>query len=143
MYLLDTNVLSEVRKLDTDRTSRDFAEWFRIVPQASYFVCTPTILEIGLGIERLQRRDAAQASMLRRWFDSYVLQEFANRILDFDLAAARATAQLPVVRTLPTIDSMLAGIARVRGLTVATRNVKDFAGTGVPVVNPWDRATWH
>ncbi len=143
MYLLDTNVISELRKVNFSRVHPDFAEWASEVSDEMSSIATPSIFEIERGIEMLRRRDSVQAKVFHDWFESFVLGRLKERILCFDLAAARATAQLPAARTLPVIDSMLAGVAETRGLIVATRNVKDFEDTGVPVVNPWDRATWR
>lgn len=142
MYLFDTNVLSEVRKLRRRRTDPVFAEWSGGVAEADIYVATLSLSEIETGIQGLRRRDPAQARVLYDWYEAFVLVRLAERTLPFDIAAARAAAQLPVDRTLPSTDAMLAGTAELHNLTVATRNVKDFVANGIPFVNPWDRSTW-
>lgn len=144
MYLLDTNVLSELRKLDHPRTDSAFVEWVgRERGIERFHLATVNVFEVEVGIERIGFRDPRQGNILRRWLEEYVLVDFAPRLHVFDVAAARTTARLAVKRTLPPFDAMIAGVAKSRGLTVATRNIKHFDDLGIPLVNPWDSSTWR
>ncbi len=137
MFLLDTNVISESRKLGTPKGEPSVARWLVGVDFESLYLSTITLFELEAGIVRMERRDAPQGRNLRRWYERAVLAKFERRILDFDTAAASVTAALHTTPTPPLIDSMIAGIALSRGLTVVTRNVRDFEPTGVRLVNPW------
>jgi len=138
MYLLDTNVVSELRKVPTGRANARVAGWAWSVPVVSQYLSAVTILELEVGILRMERKDPVQGAALRSWMDGYVLRDFAGRILQIDAAVALRCALLHVPDPLPEIDAMIAATALVHGMTVVTRNVEDFAGTGVAVFNPWE-----
>lgn len=97
-----------------------------------------TVHELEIGVRRIDRRDSRQGAILQAWLDRHVLQAFDGRILPIDTAIALRSAQLHVPNPFPTEDGLIAATALVHGMTVVTRNVADFAGTGVAVFNPWD-----
>ncbi|MGH1561367.1 type II toxin-antitoxin system VapC family toxin [Mumia sp. DW29H23] len=136
-FVVDTNVLSELRK-PIERADANVQAWVRSVPHVMQFLSVVTILEIEVGVARVERRDPRQGGALRRWFEDRVLVEFEARILPIDMAIARETARMHVPDPRPERDAFIAATARVHGMTVVTRNVADFAPLGVPVVNPWD-----
>jgi toxin FitB len=135
MYLLDTHILSELRK--RQRTNPNVAAWLATVQPTHLYLSTMTIMEIEIGTRRLLRRDPAQGGDLRRWIDAKVLPAFAGRILDFDTITAQRCADLHVPNLASGRDLIIAATALVHGLTVVTRNVADFAATGVPLLNPF------
>jgi predicted nucleic acid-binding protein len=138
MYLLDTNVVSELRKVHVGKADSRVAGWAWSVPVVSQFLSAVTILELEAGILRMERKDPAQGASLRSWMDGIVLRDFSGRILPIDFAVALRCAQLHVPDPYPEIDAMIAATALVHGMTVVTRNVADFARTGVAVFNPWE-----
>lgn len=135
MYLLDTNVVSELRK--ARNADRGVRMWAQAVPASSLYLCAISILELELGILRIERRDAKQGAILRAWMDGHVLPAFDGRILAIDTAVAQRCAALHVPSPRSDRDALIAATALVHGLTVVTRNVDDFQPTGVAVVNPW------
>jgi toxin FitB len=135
MYLLDTNVLSELRR--RDRTDPKVAAWADAIHPGDFFLSVITILEIEAGTLMLQRRDEAQGAMLRAWIDGKVLPAFAGRILSVDTAVAQRCARLHVPDPRAERDALIAATALVHRLTVVTRNVADFQAMGVGLLNPW------
>ena len=135
MYLLDSNVVSELRK--ARKADRGVRMWAQAVPASSLYLCAISILELELGILRIERRDAKQGAVLRAWMDGHVLPAFDGRILAIDTAVAQRCAALHVPSPRSDRDALIAATALVHGLTVVTRNVDDFQPTGVAVVNPW------
>ncbi|WP_025038206.1 type II toxin-antitoxin system VapC family toxin [Bradyrhizobium sp. DOA9] len=138
MFLLDTNVVSELRR--PDRADRNVLAWANTVPAASFFISAISILEIELGARLIERGDAAQGAVLRAWIDHHILARFKGRILPIDTAVAQHCAQLHVPNPRAERDALIAATALVHGLTVVTRNMEDFEPTGVPLLNPWDDA---
>ena len=138
MFLLDTNVISELRR--PDKADRNVVAWANAIPAASFFLSAISILEIELGAGLTARRDAAQGAVLRNWIDTQVLARFEGRILAIDTAVAQRCAQLHVPNQRAERDALIAATALVHGLTIVTRNVGDFERTGVPLLNPWDAA---
>jgi hypothetical protein len=136
MILLDTNVVSAMRRR---RTAPDphVAAWLADQPFATNFMSVITVMEVERGIRRPARRDPRQAESLRQWYAQEVLRRFADRVLPVGIDVAQACAKLHAGRTLPELDALIAATALVHDLTLATRNVRDFAGTGVRLVNPW------
>jgi toxin FitB len=137
MYLLDTDVVSELRKAKAGRANPNVTAWANTVSAASLYLSPLSIMEIEIGTLLIERRDAAQGAMLRTWLESYVLPAFAARILPIDTAVARRCAQLHVPNPSAERDSLIAATALVHGMTVVTRNVGDFARTGVATIDPW------
>lgn len=137
MFLLDTNVVSELRKKG-EGGDAPVAAWARSIEPGLLYLSAISVLELEIGVLRLERRDPRQAAPLRRWLEAAVMGVFAGRILGFDAEAARRCAPLHVPNPLPDRDSIIAAIALVHGMTVVTRNVRDFASTGVRLLNPWE-----
>lgn len=135
MYLLDTNVLSELRTGKPQPDAQVLA-WAAAVPLAAQYVSVVTWMEMDIGILRLQRRDAAQAQALQVWF-AQVRALFAGRTLAVDEAVVQRGAQLHVPKPAPPHDALIAATALAHGLTLVTRNERDFVGMGVPLLNPW------
>jgi toxin FitB len=136
MYLLDTNVISELRK--AAKADPRVTAWATSVPAADLYLSVLSVLELEVGMLLLARRDAAQGAMLRAWFEQRVLPAFAGRILPIDLAIARRCAPLHVPDHCSDRDALIAATALVHGLTVVTRNISDFQSTGVRILNPWE-----
>ncbi|QQO13479.1 type II toxin-antitoxin system VapC family toxin [Bradyrhizobium diazoefficiens] len=138
MFLLDTNVISELRR--PDRADRNVVAWANAIPAANFFMSVISILEVELGARLIERKDAARGAVLRTWIDGQILVRFEGRILAIDTAVAQRRAQLHVPNPRAERDALIAATALVHGLTVVTRNVGDFEPTGVPLLNPWDGA---
>ncbi len=137
MFLLDTNVVSELRKVGTQKISHPVEQWAKKTPGAQTYLSVVTIFELERGVLRVERRDAAQGKVLRQWLSSRVLQEYADRIIPISLPIAQRCAQLHVPDPMPDYDAWIAATALEHGLTVITRNVGDFEKTGVNLINPW------
>ena len=137
MYVLDTNVLSELRKVRLGKADGNVAAWTESVDAADLFVSAITIMELELGVLATERKDATQGAMLRSWLEQHVLPEFAGRTLPIDTAVAQRCARLHVPDKRGERDALIAATALVHGMTVVTRNVADFKPTGVTIVNPW------
>ena len=135
MFLLDTNVLSALRR--PDRAPPALLAWARALAPEDLFLSAITVLEVELGALLKARQDPAQGAVLRRWIDQLVLPAFAGRILAVDMAVARRCAALHVPSTRSERDALIAATALVHGLTVATRNGADFRPTGVALVDPF------
>ena len=141
MYVLDTNVVSEMRKVRVGKADARLTAWTETVDAAELFVSAITILELELGVLSVERRDAAQGALLRSWLEQHVLPEFSARTLPVDTAVALRCARLHVHDRRGERDALIAATALVHGMTVVTRNVADFRPTGVALVNPWDEST--
>jgi len=137
MYLLDTNVVSELRKVGAGRADPKVAQWAQSVQTASLFVSVITIQELEIGIQLATRRDSTQGELLRQWMNQHVLPAFEGRVLSVDLAVVQRSAALHVPNPRPVRDGLIAATALVHGLTVVTRNVADFQPCGVTLINPW------
>jgi predicted nucleic acid-binding protein len=135
MFLLDTNVISELRR--PERADRNVAGWAGAISAASFFLSAISILEIELGALQIARRDAAQGAVLRAWIDDQILPRFEGRILAVDTAVAQRCARLHVPDPRAERDALIAATAMVHGLTLVTRNVVDFEPLGVALLNPW------
>ncbi len=138
MYLLDTNVISELRKVDAGKADPRVKTWAESSDAQSFFLSSITVQELELGTLLIERRDPRQGSMLRVWLEKKILPEFAGRILPVDVLVARKSAALQVPDPKPYRDALIAATALVHGMTVVTRNTVDFASTGVQLLNPWE-----
>ena len=138
MYLLDTNVVSELRKVRAGKADAQVALWADSVDAADLYLSVISVQELEIGVLLAERRDATQGAVLRAWLNGHVLPAFADRILSVDTAVARRSAQLHVPDPHPVRDGLIAATALVHGMTVVTRNVADFETTGVQLLNPWD-----
>jgi predicted nucleic acid-binding protein len=136
-YLLDTNVVSELRKSRRGRQNHHVAEWAGKVATHDMYISAVTVEELEIGVLRLERRDPLQGAGLRDWMNNFVLPTFADHILAVDSAVAQRSARLHVPDPCPIRDGFIAATALEYGMTVVTRNVADFAGTGVTLLNPW------
>jgi toxin FitB len=132
-YLLDTNVISEIRKRSPDPQVR---AWYDSLAAEATFISTLTIGEIRQGIERLRRKDREQADLLERWLEG-LLVSYADHIIGVDAAVAEEWGRMNVPDPLPVIDGLLAATAKARGLTLVTRNTADLARSGAALLNPW------
>jgi predicted nucleic acid-binding protein len=138
MYLIDTNVVSELRLSKSRPPDPRVVAWTASVSPLNTYLSVVSVLELEKGILSMERRDKAQGAVLRQWLDKSILIGFAGRILPVSLDVARRCAALHVPMTRPDRDAWIAATALVQGMTVVTRNVADFQPTGVPVLNPWE-----
>jgi Predicted nucleic acid-binding protein, contains PIN domain len=135
MYLLDTNIISELCK--ASRADLHVVAWAQQIDPLSMYVSVVSILEIRMGILSLQRKDREQAIILERWLSQQVIPGFADRILSISLPVALRCAELHVPDHRSDRDALIAATALHHGLAVVTRNTKDFLSTGVALHNPW------
>jgi toxin FitB len=135
MYILDTNVISELRK--GKKAERSVRMWARTLPAAELYLSVVSVLELEIGILLAERRDQKQGAILRAWIDGHVLRSFSGRILAINTVVAQRCASLHVPNPRSDRDALIAATALVHGMTVVTRNVTDFQATGVTVINPW------
>jgi predicted nucleic acid-binding protein len=135
MFLLDTNVVSELRR--PDRADPNVVAWAGDIPAVQFFLSVITVLEVERGALLVERRDAAQGGVLRAWIDNQLLVRFQSRILPVDTAVAQCCARLHIPDPRAERDALIAATALVHGMTVVTRNVKDFDPTGVETLDPW------
>jgi predicted nucleic acid-binding protein len=140
MFVLDTNVVSELRKVRSGKADPHVAQWADSVDAGSLYVSVITILELERGILQMERRDTAQGTRLRAWMENHVRPEFSERTLPINAAAALCCARLHVPDPRAERDALIAATAVVHGMTVATRNLADFEPMGVPILNPWGQA---
>lgn len=138
MYILDTNVVSELRKIRLGKADSHVADWADSIDAADLYLSAITVQELEIGVLLAERRDPAQGAIFRAWLNGHVLPAFTGRILAVDTAVAQRSARLHVPDPRPVRDAFIAATALVHGMTVVTRNVADFELTGVPILNPWD-----
>jgi predicted nucleic acid-binding protein len=136
-FLLDTNVISELRK-PASRVDQAVRRWAANQQPERMFLSVISVMELEIGIGRVERHDLSQARRLTEWLETRVLQAFSGRMLPIDLAVARRSAILHVPDPRPERDALIAATALVNDLTVVTRNVSDFAPLGVRLQNPWN-----
>ena len=137
MFVLDTNVVSELRKLGDGRADARVTAWIAGHDAASFYISALTLMELEIGVLRIERRDARQGRRLRRWIDRHVLPEFRERTLPVDSAVALKCAKLHVPDPRAERDALIAATAMVHGMTVVTGNRADFEATGVALIDPW------
>jgi len=141
MYLLDSNIISEFRKVPAGRANPGVVAWAQSIPPESLFISVITLMELEKGVQLKTRQDPAAGGVLRRWLAERVLPSFQGRVLAVDEAVALENAGYHIPDPRPLADSLIAATAKVHGLCVVTRNVKDFESfrqkQGVQVFNPW------
>ncbi len=138
MFILDTNVVSVLRKVRAGRADKKVARWADSVDAADLYLSAISVQELELGVRLIERRDPTQGAIFRTWLESHVLPAFAGRILPVDVAVAQRCAALHVPDPAPAMDSLIAATALVHGMTLVTRNVADFESSGVAIFNPWE-----
>jgi predicted nucleic acid-binding protein len=136
-YLLDTNVVSELRK-SAARAAPAVRVWAQQQPTSELSISVITVMEIEIGVARLERRDAHQGNVLRTWLERDLLAAFATRILPIDLDVVRRAASMHVPDPRPDRDVLIAATALTLNRTVVTRNIADYQPLGVELLNPWD-----
>ena len=138
MFLLDTNVVSELRKVRSGKANPGVAAWAEAVPSVELFISAITIQELEHGVLLMERSDPTQGAMLREWLDQSVTAAFKNRVIAVDEPVARSAAALHVPDPAPFRDALIGATALVHEMTVVTRDLKDFRRfDGVDVLNPW------
>ena len=140
MFVLDPDVVSELRKGKAGQADRHVAAWASGVPAEVLFVSAITILELATGVLLVRHHDPRQGAMLRVWLDHHVLPAFSGRVQPVETAVAQRSAALHVPDPRSVRDVLIAAIAMVHNMTVVTRNGADVAATGVALLNPWDPA---
>ncbi len=138
MYLLDTNVISELYKAGDGKADANVSAWLSANNSGDFYVSPITLFEIEVGILRSERRDAIKGAQLRRWMTDRIIPEFEGRVLPIDVAVAFRCAGLHVPFTKSDNDAWIAATALVYDMTVVTRNTSDFETTGVKLLNPWN-----
>ena len=138
MYLLDTNVISELRRAIFGKANRKVSAWADSVPASSLYLSAITVLELEIGALLSERKDHVQGERLRSWIDTQVLPAFSNRILPVDVTIAKYCASLHVPDPKADRDALIAATAIIHGMSVVTRNVRDFKDMGVELINPWE-----
>lgn len=138
MFVLDTNVVSEMRKMSSGKADTGLTAWVRGVPAGLLFISAVTIYELELGVQLTERRDVRQGEILRFWLQTSVAKSFEDRVLPVDAAIARKCARFNVPDPAPFRDALIAATAQAHGMTVVTRNVRDFRRfPDIQVTNPW------
>ncbi len=142
MFVLDTNVVSEMRKARSKQAGRakispHVEAWVGSVSASSLYLSVITVLELEMGVLLMERRDSSRGSVLRLWIENHVMPAFEGRVLPVDLAVARRCAAFQVPNPMDNRDALIAATASVHGFTVVTRNISHFKDTGVPLLNPW------
>ncbi len=138
MFILDTNVVSELRKVGDGRADVNVAAWAAALPAQSLYLSAITLLELEMGVLAMERKDDAQGRLLRKWLDGHVVPFFSGRILPVDEEVAIRCAKLHVPDRKSYRDSLITATALVVGMTIATRDEKDFRASGAKLVNPWN-----
>ncbi len=135
MFLMDTNVVSELRR--PERADTNVRAWAFGTPAELYAISVVTVLELERGTLLMERRDTEQGAILRRWLEHEIMKPLAERILPIDATIARRCANLHVPDPRPERDALIAATALTHGLTVVTRSIGDFEPMGVSLLNPW------
>ena len=138
MYILDTNVVSEIRKIRLGKADKFVSQWSDSVNTAELYLSVITLQELEIGVLLAEYRDPTKGALLRTWLNKQVIPAFSGRILPVDTAVAIRSAKLHVPNPRPVRDGLIAATALVHGMTVVTRNISDFAPCGVALINPWE-----
>ena len=138
MYILDTNVVSEIRKIRLGKADEFVSQWSDSVNTAELYLSVITLQELEIGVLLAEYRDPTKGALIRGWLNKQVIPAFSGRILPVDTAVAIRSAKLHVPNPRPVRDGLIAATALVHGMTVVTRNISDFASCGVALINPWE-----
>ena len=138
MYILDTNVVSEIRKIRLGKADKFVSQWSDSVNTAELYLSVITLQELEIGVLLAEYRNPAKGALLRGWLNKQVIPAFSGRILPVDTAVVIRSAKLHVPNPRPVRDGLIAATALVHGMTVVTRNISDFASCGVALINPWE-----
>ena len=138
MYMLDTNVVSEIRKIRLGKADEFVSQWSDSVNTAELYLSVITLQELEIGVLLAEYRNPAKGALLRGWLNKQVIPAFSGRILPVDTAVVIRSAKLHVPNPRPVRDGLIAATALVHGMTVVTRNISDFASCGVALINPWE-----
>jgi hypothetical protein len=137
MYVLDTNVISELRKVSSGKANAGVAAWARDVPGHAMFLSVISLHELEHGVLLLERKDVAQGRLLREWLERSVVAAFDGRFLEVTADIVRLAATFHVPDPAPFRDALIAATAATHGFAVVTRDASDFERFGVEIVNPW------
>lgn len=138
MFVLDTNVVSELRKVRSGKAALEVAEWASGIPSGQLFVSAITIHELEHGVLLAERTDPSKGAVLRRWLDDSVAAAFDQRVLAVDERVARRAAALHVPDPAPFRDALIGATALVHRMTLVTRDTKDFGRfDGLDIIDPW------
>lgn len=138
MYILDTNVVSEIRKIRLGKADKFVSQWSDSVNTVELYLSVITLQELEIGVLLAEYRDPTKGALLRTWLNKQVIPAFSGRILPVDSDVAIRSAKLHVPNPRPVRDGLIAATALVHGMTVVTRNISDFAPCGVALINPWE-----
>ncbi|MEM9569245.1 MAG: type II toxin-antitoxin system VapC family toxin [Cyanobacteria bacterium P01_E01_bin.34] len=141
MFLLDTNVVSELRKIGSPSANPNVEQWANATPGEQTHISVITLFELERGILLVERKDSPKGKILRQWLETRVLPQYAERTIPITTDIARCCASLHVPNPIPDYDALIAATALVHSLTVVTRNTEDFERTGVKLLNPWQQST--
>ncbi|MCL2787962.1 MAG: type II toxin-antitoxin system VapC family toxin [Micrococcales bacterium] len=139
-YLLDTNVVSELRK-PPRLANPNVVAWAARQTASDLFVSVITVMEVELGVALMERRDPRQGAILRAWFEQAIITDLSNQTLPMTIAVIRRTVPMHVPNPRPDRDAFIAATALEHGLTLVTRNTIDFRATGAVLLNPWNPAS--
>jgi predicted nucleic acid-binding protein len=138
MFILDTNVVSELRKAKAGKANANVVAWAASQDPAALFLSAITLLELEMGVRLAERRDSAQGAILRVWMADRVLPAFEGRVLPVDGPVALCCAALHVPDPKSDRDALIAATGIIHAMPIVTRNVTDFEPTGVKIINPWE-----
>lgn len=137
MYLLDTNIISELRKVSSGRAHSNVIAWSTTVTTDSLYISAISLMELEANVLYVEKKDARQGELLRRWLDEQVVPAFSRRILPVDAAVASCCAGLSALDASSLRGAFIAATAMVHGMTLVTRHVDDFSFAGLKILNPW------
>lgn len=138
MYVLDTNLVSEIRKVPAKKNPA-VQRWLEQQYSDQLFITSITVYELEVGVQRLARKDSAQATLIGDWLHGTLLPGFEGRVLDLDLESSLIAATYQVPDPRPSADCFIAAITQRHHMKLVTRNTKDFLAMNIPLINPWGK----